>query len=366
MRDRTQAIQDKGYLKWHYVPTSKNPSDQRSRGAEPRKLGRLWFEGPNWPGSTDTWPSQPEVCETSETVVQTVKPKLENQMLAKKEKKDLIVDELLHRYSSYWKLLRVTAYVKLFVNNCKETEKQKGPLKTEELQAAERFWITQAQAVRAPKSGVNLERDEDGILRCVSRVPGYYPIFLPRECELTSLVVQQVHKQMLHGGVSVTMCRMREKFWVPKLRSLTKKVIQNCNVCKRYREKPISASHVTTAALPTFRVEMSDPFAVTGVDFAGPVYYRVKKSVTDKAYIALLTCTSTRAVHLKLCHDLSSAEFQRALKEFIARRGCSQTLVSDNGKTFVATGKWLSTLKKDHNLASYIGALNIRWKFNLA
>ena len=48
-------------------------------------------------------------------------------------------------------------------------------------------------------------------------------------------------------------------------------MIQNCTVSKRYREKPISASHVTTAALPTFKVEMSDPFSVTGVDFAGPV-----------------------------------------------------------------------------------------------
>ena len=260
----------------------------------------------------------------------------------------------------------MTAYVERFVNNCKKTEKQKGPLKTEELQVAERFSLIQAQAVRAPKSDVKLEKDEDGILRYVSRVPGYYSIFLPRECVLTSLVVLQVHKQMLHRGVSVTMCCMRETFCVPKLRSLTKKVIQNCDVCKRYREKPISASHVTTAALPTFTVEMSDPFAVTGVDFAGPVYYRVKKSVTAKAYIALFTCTSTRAVHLNLCHELSSVEFQRALKEFIARRGCPQTLVSDNGKTFVATGKWLSTLKKDHNLASYIGALNITRKFNLA
>ena len=89
----------------------------------------------------------------------------------------------------------------------------------------QRFWITQAQAVQAPKSGVNLESNEDGIVRCVGRVPGYYPIFLPRECE--------AHKEMLHGGVSVTMCRMQEKFWVPKLRSLTKKVIQNCTVCKR-------------------------------------------------------------------------------------------------------------------------------------
>ena len=63
------------------------------------------------------------------------------------------------------------------------------------------------------------------------------------------------------------MCRIRERFWVPKLRSVTKKVIRNCNVCKRYWQKPVSASCVTAAALPSLRVEMSDPFAVTGVDF---------------------------------------------------------------------------------------------------
>ena len=135
-------------------------------------MGRLWFQGPNWLGSPDKWPLQPEVCETSEIVVETVKPKVENQMLAQKKKKDLTVDKVLHRYSSYWKLLRVTAYVKQFVNNCTKTKKQTAPLKTEELQGGERLWITQAQAVRAPKSGVNLERDEDAILRWVSRVPG--------------------------------------------------------------------------------------------------------------------------------------------------------------------------------------------------
>ena len=128
----------------------------------------------------------------------------------------------------------------------------------------------------------------------------------------------------------------------------------------------MSTSCATTAALPAFRAELSTPFIVTGVDFAGPVYYKVSRSTTAKAYIALFTCASTRAVHLKLCRDLSAAEFQRALKEFIARRGCPQTIVSDNGKTFVATGKWLSVLKKNHSLASYMGALNIKWKFNLS
>ena len=95
---------------------------------------------PNWLSIPDKWLSQPEVCETSETVVETVNPKFENQLLAKEEEeKNLTVDQLLHKYLSYWNLLRVTAYVKRFVHNCKKTETKKGTLKTEELQVAERF-----------------------------------------------------------------------------------------------------------------------------------------------------------------------------------------------------------------------------------
>ena len=365
VRNRTKAIQEKGYLQWHHVPTSDNPSDQGSRGIEPIKMGELWFQGPSWLSSTDKWPQQPEVSETSETARERVKPKFERQLLAKKEQK-VPTDTLLHKYASYWKLLRVTAFVRRFIENCRKVKMPKGPLTTEEFQAAENIWIKQAQSSQPLKSDVGLKKDDEGILRCVGRVRGYHPVFLPRESKLASLIVQQVHEQMMHGGVSTTMCRIREKFWIPKLRALTKKVIRNCNICKRYRKKPVSTSCAINSTLPVFRVELSDPFAVTGVDFAGPVHYKIKKSVTAKAYVALFTCASTRAVHLKLCRDLSAIEFQRALKEFVARRGCPQTIVSDNGKTFVTTGKWLSVLKKNHSLANYMGALNIMWKFNLA
>ena len=161
------------------------------------------------------------------------------------------------------------------------------------------------------------------------------------------------------------MCHMRERFWTPKLRSLVKKVVYNCDVCRRYRVKP-STSCTFGSKLPAFRAELFDAFSVTGVDFAGPVYHKIDKSSTAKAYIALFTCAGTRAVHLKLCRDLTAQEFKRALKEFVARRDCPQTIISDNGKTFVATGKWLSVLKKDHSLFNYMGKLNIKWKFNLA
>ena len=366
VRNRTKAIQEKGYIQWHHVPTDDNPSDQGSRGIESRKMGSLWFEGPKWLSSPDKWPQQPEVAETSETARESIKPKLEKQLFAKEEEQNETTDPLLLKYASYWKLLRVTAYMKRFIDNCRKSEKQKGPLTTKEFEAAEKFWITQVQTSQPLKSDVGLKKDEGGIFRCAGRVQHYNPVFLPRNCKLAALIVRHVHEQTLHGGVPTTLCRVREKFWIPKLRSLTKRVIHNCDICRRYRKKPLTISCTSDSMLPVFRAELSDPFAVTGVDFAGPMYYKIKKSTTAKAYIALFTCASTRAVHLKLCRDLTATEFQRALKEFVARRGCPQTIVSDNGKTFVTTGRWLSTLKKDHGVANYLGTLNIKWKFNLA
>ena len=81
----------------------------------------------------------------------------------------------------YLKLLRVTAFVKRFINNCKVKthEKTQGPLMTEELQASEKFWITQAQSSERLQSDERLEKDGEGVLRLVGRVVNYNPIFLP-------------------------------------------------------------------------------------------------------------------------------------------------------------------------------------------
>ena len=76
--------------------------------------------------------------------------------------------------------------------------------------------------------------------------------------------------------------------------------------------------------------------------------------------------SSTRAVHLKLCQDLAASEFKRAMKEFVARRGPPQVMVSDNGKTFVTTKKWLKALKKNEDLMNYLATQRIKWKFNLS
>lgn len=82
--------------------------------------------------------------------------------------------------------------------------------------------------------------------------------------------------------------------------------------------------------------------------------------------MALFTCASTRAVHLKLCKDLTAREFQRSLKEFVARRGSPTAIVSDNAKTFQATKKWLKTLKKDEDLFNFLATKEIEWRFNMS
>jgi transposase InsO family protein len=143
-------------------------------------------------------------------------------------------------------------------------------------------------------------------------------------------------------------------------------------VCKQYRIKRLKPP--ATSDLPEFRAEFTKPFAATGVDFAGPLFYKTihggdksKKVIrTEKIYIAIFTCAATRAVHLALCTDMTAPTFQLALKEFVARRGRPSLIVSDNAKTFQSTSNWLKYLTHDESLFNYLGRQNIRWRFNLS
>ena len=141
-----------------------------------------------------------------------------------------------------------------------------------------------------------------------------------------------------------TMARIRNHWWIPKLRRLVKSLIHSCPGCKKYRSTPLQAP--AQPNLPDFWTNQGKPFQVTGVDFAGPIIYQRKKKMQGKAYVALYACSTTRVVSLQLLPDLTAEEFQHSLKLFIAKRGTPEKQVSDNGKTFVATGKWIKKLKE--------------------
>ena len=223
---------------------------------------------------------------------------------------------MIDKYSSYRKLLRVTAYIKRFCNNC-QGKRLTTPLTTEEMMIAEQTLIIQVQQYEEVKSAVNVEKGDDGMLRYFGRVPGYRQIDLPRDHQFVQLLISYHHRQSLHGGVSSTMASLREKYWVPKLWSKVKSVLHRCNTCKRYRVKPVPST--TKSTLPFFRVELTDPFAVIAVDFAGPILYK-HTNKTGKAYIALFTCATVRAVHLKHRPDLLAQEFKQALKPVVLHK----------------------------------------------
>ena len=361
--NRTNVIKESNLTQWHYVPTGENPSDLGTRGAAPGKLGDLWFHGPDWLHNRQEWPKQPDITKIPEAESETL-PRKEKQMLVKEEK--VVPDQLgmLLEKFLYWKLVRITAFVMRFIAKYRGDKTQEVMLTSEETESAELHWIRKAQQSEVLKSQIDLKRDANGIWRCEGRVAGYNPIFLPRKHKLVDSLIEQCHRRTLHEGVSMTMCDMKERFWVPKLRSLVRKVVHKCNQCKRYRVKSLPAP--PQFMLPEFRAQLSDPFVVTGADFAGPILYKIKKGTFGKSYVALFTCSSTRAVHFKLCRDLAAQEFKRAMKEFVARRGPPQVMVSDNRKTFVATKKWLKSLKKNEDLMNYLATQRIKWKFNLS
>ena len=337
-----------------------------TRGVPPSKLEDFWFKGPTWLGDESALPKQPEITETKEASVETVQQKEEKLIFEQDHHNERMewTESLLSKYKC-WRLFRITAFVLRFVGNCRRQENQSGPLTTEELKKAEEVWLKVAQRDGEMESHMELKVDKAGLWRCSGRASDYHPIFIPRKHLLATLIIERyLHEETLHGGVQATICKVRERFWIPQLRQLVKKIRFKCNRCKKLRAKPLPSS--PTSALPKFRTELIDQFFSTGVDFTGPLYYKTRKKTTNKAYIALFTCATTRAVHLKLSKDLTAREFKRTLKEFIGRRGTPRQIVSDNAKTFVARKSWLEKLQKDDKVNNYLASQSIKWKFNLS
>ena len=150
-----------------------------------------------------------------------------------------------------------------------------------------------------------------------------------------------------------------------KGRSLVRKLIHHCVICCRFEGLPFSSP--PPPPLPTCRVTEAPAFTFSGVDFAGPILVRVGGlSKSEKVWICLFTCLVTRAVHLDIVVDMSAETFIRCLKRFAARRGLPQRILSDNGKTFKATAKYLKSVFKSDAVKRYLAEGGCEWAFNVA
>ena len=80
--------------------------------------------------------------------------------------------------------------------------------------------------------------------------------------------------------------------WIPKGRQLVKKELKRCVTCRKVEW--LSFRSVAFSPLPEIRVTGYQPFRVTGVDYAGPLYIRsTKKRSCQSIHLSLYLCSNT-------------------------------------------------------------------------
>jgi len=71
-------------------------------------------------------------------------------------------------------------------------------------------------------------------------------------------------------------------------------------------------------------------------------------------------------VNIDIVPDMSTETFIRSLKRFCARRGVLHLFISENGKTFKAALKAITTIIAREEVQEYLSHINVKWCFNLA
>ncbi|XP_018368806.1 PREDICTED: uncharacterized protein LOC108764899 [Trachymyrmex cornetzi] len=122
--------------------------------------------------------------------------------------------------------------------------------------------------------------------------------------------------------------------------------------------------------LPAVRVNPGRPFNHMGVDYAGPFTIKISRNKSGKVYLAVFVCLATKAVHLEVVSDLSTVAFINTLKRFVARRGKSSHLYSDNGRNFVGArnemNEWVRFIQSEllkNEVLEFTAEQSIRWTF---
>ena len=138
---------------------------------------------------------------------------------------------------------------------CVASDRVKGAIAAEEIAQAKTVWEAAVQYSSFPDvfealkhqtshplvRQLGLQLDKNGVLRCHGRLSNadlsfdaINPKLLPSKHAFTNLVVQSVHRRLLHTGVPHTLSQLRLEYWVPKGRTVVKHVLLKCQVCRRH------------------------------------------------------------------------------------------------------------------------------------
>ncbi|XP_055623567.1 uncharacterized protein LOC129766992 [Toxorhynchites rutilus septentrionalis] len=131
--------------------------------------------------------------------------------------------------------------------------------------------------------------DEKGVIRCRGRIgaapyapmEAKFPIILPRQHQITFLIVDWYHRRFRHANRETIFNEIRQRFEIAALRRLLDKVQRACLHCRIAKANP---SPPAMAPLPETRLTaFLHPFTFTGLDYFGPLIVRVDGRVALEA-----------------------------------------------------------------------------------
>ncbi|XP_055551044.1 uncharacterized protein LOC129733299 [Wyeomyia smithii] len=401
---------------WYWVPTKLNIADQLTKLGNELDLSSnsSWVRGPAFLyQSEEKWPRKcmPPANTTEELRVHLL---LHDIYLPGQ-----IIDPL--RFSKWTVLVRTVASVIRFASNCRRkvrkqpietlraTDRQKKilermasvlsvrvPFQQEEYKRAESHLLRMAQADsygpelkvlmhnkdRPVTEWLFLEKssclyklspflDETNVVRMEGRTERAeylpfdlrFPIILPAENAVTKLLAHHYHSKFGHGYRETVKNELKQKYLIPKVDALVRRVSSSCMWCKVQRNKPQCPR---MAPLPVQRLTpYLRPFSHVGVDYLGPFEVTVNRHV-EKRWIALFTCLVMRAVHVEVTYGLTTQSCLMAIRRFMGRRGPPTEFFSDNGTNLRGASK--EVVKTIHDVAKdcaeELTNAQTRWSFN--
>ena len=204
---------------------------------------------------------------------------------------------------------------------------------------------------------LNIYPDKHGVLRVKSKFSRWsddvsfrFPILLPKNSLLTKLIILDFHERLMHAGCYRLLTELRKHFWVTHYFSVVKKTIKDCVTCKKLKQRSIKLNQ---SPYREFRLKPPNiPFRSIFIDNFGPYYisYGGKKV---KIWILCITCLWSRGINLKICWDMSTKEFIRALQLHCLEYGLPELCLSDLGSNFIAGANVISDFLKGPDIQNY-------------
>ncbi|KAK3103260.1 hypothetical protein FSP39_017922 [Pinctada imbricata] len=382
---------------WNFVPTNQNPADHGTRPTVDRAMYDSWLRGPvEWLQLQDANSDQ---APSFELIEPTLDNEIKQEVLVNKIHSPnlLLGSHRFEKFSSWKSLVCAIAFLKLFARRWKRRKDSlSGDTEEDRIHAqkdAEGLIIrtVQSEVFRREKdilkdsksiskdsrlSKLDPTLDDNDILRVGGRLrhsefdlAERSPILMPGEHRVSLLIVLHFHEQTHHQGRHITEGAIRNAgWWITGAKRLVSSVIFKCVNCRRGRGKFLSQK---MADLPPERLKSSPPFTYVGVDCFGPWNVTTRKtrggSADSKRWAVLFTCMCSRAVHIEVIEQMSTASFINALRRFYSIRGAVKEFYSDRGTNFIGAVRELGMYSinvEDPAIRSILAERNTVWKFN--